>query len=494
MSSYLGVDIGEKRIGVAVCDTMAAFPAPLVTLEANPNIASEFAEILKKQSVKAIVIGYPRNQNGEPTAQTARVEHIAKLLKIPVEIPVYWQDESLTSVKAEEELKHRKKPFSKGDVDALAATFILEDFIKTQLPTLKHQASNISPIASQPNPKVKKKPARKRKHHLLYAVIGIGLALVAVVVGTMLWYLQAISAKTSEQNFQVITVKPGTGTQLIASDLEQKGLIRSSTAFTIFVRLKHVNNLQAGSYRLSSNQSVADIVDVIANGKITTVNVLISPGLRLDQILTALEKDGYSKKDLDQALNNVRDHLLLKNLSKSTRLEGYLFPDTYKVGPDTSSEQLIRLMLDNFQNKITPQILEGIQKQGLTFEQSVILASIVQKEVSDPKVQRTVAQVFIKRLHEGTVLGSDVTYKYAAAQFGTEDTPMSSSPYNTRRYSGLPPTAISNFNISALQAVANPTATDYNFFVAGDDGTTYFSHTEQQHQEYIKKYCIKGCQ
>lgn len=493
MSSYLGVDIGEKRIGVSICDASAPFPAPLTTLEANPQLAQQFADILNKNRVEAVVIGYPRNQKGEPTAQTERVEHIAKLLNIPEGTSVYWQDESLTSVKAEEELKHRKKHYSKGDIDALAATFILEDFIKTQLPNLNQNHSK--PEEKPAHKKPVKKTKKPHKFRPITVIITSVFALTsAVIIGCILWYSQAISAKTTEHNYQVVTVTPGSGTQMIASNLEQKGLIRSSSAFTLYVRLKNINNLQAGSYRLSSSQSVKEIVDIISSGKITTVNVLISPGLRLDQILGALEKDGYSKKDLENALLKVRDHKLLSNLPNDARLEGYLFPDTYKVDPDTSAEQLIRLMLDNFNSKLTDNIMSGIQKQGLNIDQAVILASIVQKEVADPKVQKMVAQVFLKRLHEGVVLGSDVTYKYAAAQFGTEDLPSSTSPYNTRKYSGLPPTAISNFNITALEAVANPTPTDYNFFVAGDDGTTYFSHTAQQHEDYIQKYCKIGCQ
>lgn len=112
----LAIDIGDKRIGIATADVAAPFPAPLTTLEASPSLADDFATILQQQQVERIVIGLPRNQKGERTKQTDRVEHIAKLLKIPREIPVHWQDESLTSVKAEAELEkeksHTKKPIS----------------------------------------------------------------------------------------------------------------------------------------------------------------------------------------------------------------------------------------------------------------------------------------------------------------------------------------------------------------------------------------------
>ena len=500
MASYVGLDIGEKRIGVAICDVSAPFPAPLMTLEANPDLAGEFAQVIKKHAVQAVVVGLPRNQSGERTAQTDRVEKIVQLLQIPETVPVYFQDESLTSVKAEDELNRRKKPFSKGDIDALAATYILNDFVQTQLPSIKHQqtveptGNQKAPSTHKPSDKKGKNPKQKSLRKKLFTLLGLITVLaICAAIGIIGWYQMALGPRTSEDVYHVITVKSGSSTQDIAENLEQKNVIKSAKAFSIYIRLNSVANLQAGTYRLSSKQSVAQITDVLASGKVTTVNVLISPGQRIDQITAALVKDGYSRSEIDAALLAVRDHPLLANVSENARLEGYLFPDTYKIDPTTSAEDLLRLMLDTFQKKITPDVRAGIKAQGLTVDQAIILASIVQKEVADPEVQRTVAQVFIKRLSEGVVLGSDVTYKYAAAQFGTIDSPASNSPYNTRRFGGLPPTAIANFNFSALKAVASPTATDYNFFVAGDDGTTYFSRTEAEHEAYADKYCTKEC-
>lgn len=496
MSSYLGIDVGEKRIGIAVCDTSAPFPSPLTTLEASESLTEEFLTLLKKHSVSAVVIGLPRNQNGERTAQTDRVEKIAQLLNIPSDITVYWQDESLTSVKAEHELESKKKPYKKADIDSLAATYILEDFISSgQLigQPIESQADKLPSHASKQ--KVSKKPKKKPKKHtflkIFITLVGATIIMSLSLVG---WYLSATSAKSSSENYKIITIKTGSGTQVIADDLHEAGIIKSSRGFTAYIRLNSIDNLQAGSYRLSSNQSVSQIAEIISKGKVTSVNVLISPGLRLDEILAALEKGGYEKSDLDMALKNVRDHKILKGLDKNARLEGYLFPDTYKIDPSTSAETLIRLMLDNFYSKLTPELMQGIKAQGISFHQAVILASIVQKEEPNPETQKTVAQVFLKRLSEGSPLGADPTFKYAAKQFGDENSPASNSPFNTRKIVGLPPTAIANFNLSALEAVANPTATNYSYFVHGDDGKAYFSETLQQHQEKTKLYCTKLCQ
>lgn len=485
--NLLALDIGEKRIGVAIADMEVPFPAPLVTLEASEHLATEFKALLRKNQVKAVVIGLPRNQKGERTAQTDRVEHIAKLLKVPDEVPTYWQDESLTSVKAEEELNKRKKPFAKAAVDSLAATYILEDFIRTQ-------ASGQLPLQSSDVHATKLKKTHFNKRKWFLRVVLLLLATVLLIVSSAAaWYIKAISPRTKDDIYSVISVKSGSGTRAIASELQQKKVIRSADAFALYAKLSGTNNLQVGEYRLSSKQSVKSIVETIAGGKVTNVNVLISPGLRLDQIVDALIKDGFTEADVNVALVSVRDHSLLKNLPATIRLEGYLFPDTYKIGPSTTAEELIRLMLNNFQEKITPETLAKLSAQDLTLEQAIILASIVQKEVRDVHVQPTVAQVFIKRYQQGTMLGSDVTYMYIGGLTGKTVDPGLNSPYNTRRFAGLPPTPISNFNISALNAVANPSKTDYLFFVAGDDGQTYFSKTVEEHEALVKKYCTKLC-
>ncbi|MFO0971280.1 MAG: endolytic transglycosylase MltG [Candidatus Saccharimonadales bacterium] len=313
------------------------------------------------------------------------------------------------------------------------------------------------------------------------------------IIAVTFWYTQSIKARTGGDTFTLVNIQSGSGTRQIALQLEQQKVIKSARAFAWYVRLNGIASLQAGEYRLSSKQSVADIATTLSDGKVTTVNVLIPPGQRLDQIIKILEKEGYKEADIEEALQNVRDHPLLRGLPAGAKLEGYLFPETYSIEPSTTAEQLIRTMLDTFEKRITTETRSGIAAQGLTLQQAIILASIIQKEVPDAEVQRTVAQVFLSRLRQGMVLGSDVTYMYAAAMSGEAATPALDSPYNTRRIQGLPPTAISNFNFSALQAVANPTKTDYLYFVAGDDGVTHFSRTLAEHEALVQKYCKKLC-
>lgn len=129
-SSVIALDVGEKRIGVARAGIMTLLPQPFTTLTNSRQIADDIARLLQEQHAVALVIGLPRGLQGQETAQTRSVEAFGHNLTQHLPIPVYWQDEAVTSRQAEAELKARGKPYAKGDIDALAATYILEDFLR----------------------------------------------------------------------------------------------------------------------------------------------------------------------------------------------------------------------------------------------------------------------------------------------------------------------------------------------------------------------------
>lgn len=128
---YLGLDVGTKRIGVAVGDSIARIAQPLATINVGENEAGQIQTYCKDLEVNDVVIGRPRNQAGDTTDQTRLVEQFVVSALAQGDYQVHWQDESVTSVIAEERLKARKKPFSKQDIDAEAAAIILQDFLET---------------------------------------------------------------------------------------------------------------------------------------------------------------------------------------------------------------------------------------------------------------------------------------------------------------------------------------------------------------------------
>ncbi len=126
----LGLDVGERRIGIAVGDSIVRLASPLTTLDVDGLEIVRLQRLMCEYEATKLVVGLPRNMSGEPTAQTDYVKQFAVRRLAAFELPVQYQDESLTSVKAEQELQARKKPFAKGDVDSLAATYILQDYME----------------------------------------------------------------------------------------------------------------------------------------------------------------------------------------------------------------------------------------------------------------------------------------------------------------------------------------------------------------------------
>jgi putative Holliday junction resolvase len=130
LNVILALDVGDRRIGVATANSVARIASPLTTLLRNDQTPADIARLIQREGVTALVVGLPRNLSGSHTPQTVAVEQFAATLQNVITVPLYWQDEALTSRKAEAELEARGKPYQKGDIDALSATYILEDFLR----------------------------------------------------------------------------------------------------------------------------------------------------------------------------------------------------------------------------------------------------------------------------------------------------------------------------------------------------------------------------
>ncbi len=127
----LALDVGEKRIGVALASKIARLAAPLLTIDNSDSVLEDIARLIAKENVSQVVVGLPRSLNSQDTAQTIYVRNFVEKLEKALEVKVILQDEALTSHKAESELRARGSNYSKGDIDALAATYILEDYLVT---------------------------------------------------------------------------------------------------------------------------------------------------------------------------------------------------------------------------------------------------------------------------------------------------------------------------------------------------------------------------
>jgi len=353
------------------------------------------------------------------------------------------------------------------------------------------------PVSTPPPLKpTKKKPKRSRLHvSLLVAAIVAGCLFIASVCAVG-WYAWATGPRSNNAEKHRVVIQPGETATTIGKKLYNQQLIRSSHAFDLYTQLSGTRSkLQAGGYLLSANQSVSSIVEHLVIGKTDEFDITILPGQSLKKLREQFKKDGFSDSEIDEAFNAKYQHPLLATRPEGATLEGYIYPETYRMNADQSLQDLLKRSFDEMYKLLEEKnYLAAFSSRNLTIHQALTLGSIIQMEEPDAADQRQVAQVMYKRLGIGMMLGSDVTFVYAAELTGVEPSVSIDSPYNTRKYAGLPPGPIATMNASALDAVANPAPGEYLFFVAGDDGITRFSMTEQEHQANVDAHCKQLCQ
>lgn len=342
---------------------------------------------------------------------------------------------------------------------------------------------------------------KSKKNAIPRRIVILLAALVVLLIGGMFvvrtQYTDRLKPVSSNQTTQIFEIKSGASVKAIAAELESKHLIRSAWALELYVHSKDLGGkFQAGTYALSPSQGTRSIVTILTKGKVATRLVTILPGRRLDQVRADLINNGFTPEDVDKALDPAQyadlPAVSYKPLSINS-LEGLLWPDSYQKDASTSASVIIRESLIAMGQHLTPDIQQAFAAQNLTTYQGLILTSIVTQEVNKASDQAQAAQVFLTRLKQGMMLGSDVTAFYGSEIAGKGQDVTYDSPYNTRLRAGLPPTPISTITANALNAMAHPASTDWLFFVAGDDGTTYFSHTQAEHDELTQKYCHKLC-
>lgn len=333
---------------------------------------------------------------------------------------------------------------------------------------------------------------RWMRRHNWSLIASVALFVSVISLGVNYLYNVELRPVSKAQVTQIFTVKSGSSVRLIAYNLEKQHLIRNAWALEFYAYSKQ---LQAGTYALSPSQGTIDIVNTMTKGKVATKLVTILPGRRIDQVRADLINSGFTPASVDAALipNQYQDlPVLAYKPTDVNTLEGLLWPESFQKNAETDPAVIIRESLVEMGRHITPEVKAAFAAEGLTTYQGLTLASIIVQEVSKPTDQTQAAQVFLSRLKIGMLLGSDVTANYGAITAGKSPSLTYDSPYNTLIHVGLPPTPISTVTANGLEAATHPAATSWLYFVAGDNGTTYFSTNLQDHQAYIKQYC-KSC-
>ena len=315
----------------------------------------------------------------------------------------------------------------------------------------------------------------------------------------------------------VVEIPKGSGASAIAKILYEAGgegepgLIKNKAVFKVYVDFMNKSSgLKAGTYILSRNMSISDIVNIICTGNPprNTVKFTISEGMTVEAIAAKLVDKGILKSE-DRFLEMCRtgadftnSHWFVKQLVEEGRpdrvymLEGYLFPDTYEVYEDATEEEVITKMLDRFNEIYSRKYIERAEELDLTMDQVVILASIIEKEAKAFDFNK-VSAVFFTRLERDMPLYSDATLGYIlktnAIEFSQEELDID-SPYNTYKYSGFPAGPISNPGQAAIEAALYPNEQymeeGYIFFCLMDPstGALVFAKTAEEHAANVAKY------
>ena len=387
-------------------------------------------------------------------------------------------------------------------------------------------APDTLPVPIEPAPEVSETldtaalpPKKSKRKVILWSLLSGVLALLLLAGGAIVWYLHALTpVDRGDESHVRLSVKSGTGPAQIGQLLHEKKLIRSPLAFDLYIRINGVRHkLQAGAYSLSPSESTPDIVGHLTSGRTDMMTITFYPGATLtDQtdtpedkktdVTSVLLRAGYTKEEIEAALaksytsRGVPSDALFEGKPAGANLEGYIYGETYAFSSDATVEDILSHTFDVYYQKIQAQnIIEPLKQRGFSLYQGIILASIVQREVSAANAneasddQRQVARVFYNRLAMNMPLGSDVTAYYGADLLGEPRTVEVESPYNTRKYPGLTPGPIAVPSVGALAAVANPADNDYIYFLSGDDDVTYFARTDDEHQANIRNHCHVKC-
>ncbi len=337
---------------------------------------------------------------------------------------------------------------------------------------------------------------RQWPKRLLYTTLVLLALLVAGVIIVRHMYDTNLGPVSNSTEQKVVTVASNETVSAIASDLKKQGLIRQVWAFERYVRNTSLGTrLQAGTYQFSPSQSAPQIARAMADGKVAVDLITILPGARLSQIQNAFVKAKFDPGAVAAALEPAQYAAspALADKPAAASLEGFLYPDSYQKNASTDPRVIVQKSLAEMADKLTPDLRAAYAREGLSVYQAVTLASILEQEVSKSTDRAQASQVFQKRLSIDMPLGSDVTAFYGAIQAGQKPSTTFDTPYNTLLHKGLPPGPISNVSESSLIAVARPATTDWLYFVAGDDGNTYFSKTLEEHESLTRQYCHKLC-
>jgi UPF0755 protein len=294
---------------------------------------------------------------------------------------------------------------------------------------------------------------------------------------------------------RLVTIRHGQRTSTIIRHLQQEGILRDEYVPLLYVKIaRGGDSLKAGVYEFDKPMSAIDVIEKIVRGDVIQKVVTLREGLDRFQVGRIFAAEGFGT--VAEWNTITADPEPVKDIAPLAQtLEGYLFPDTYKLNPGTPPRAIVKSMVQNFRTHFGGEM--AYITTGLDLHQTVTLASIVESEARLPQERPLVASVYLNRLRRHMLLGSDPTVIYAMKLAGVwagnihKDNLQMNSPYNTYRFPGLPPGPIANPGLASLRAAAAPAPTNFLYFVAKHDGSHAFSTNLEEHNRNVQIYQVQ---
>jgi UPF0755 protein len=323
------------------------------------------------------------------------------------------------------------------------------------------------------------------------------LVLIAALAGAGVFVL-ARRLNTEYRGFQAaevfVDIPAGSSVASIADRLAAAGVVPDPLTFRIAARVSgEERRLQAGEYRFAAPATPFDVVDRIARGDVHTQPITFPEGLTAREMAQIFGRSGLGAADeFERAAGNAA---LAATFDPGARtLEGYLFPDTYRVARTAGAAAVVAGMVERFDRTFDAGMRADAEARGMSVRDAVTLASLIEKETSKPEERPIVSAVYHNRLRIGMPLQCDPTVIYALMLAGRwngnirRDDLQLDSPYNTYRYPGLPPGPIASPGQPALDAALNPADVRYLYFVSRNDGSHVFATTLAEHNRNVDQY------
>jgi len=314
------------------------------------------------------------------------------------------------------------------------------------------------------------------------------LAVTAIAIGFIVVLRQAGPPRLAPA---IVTVEEGERFADIAADLSRQGVLRHPLPLVVWARLTRQDRaIHWGEYLITTPLSPLELLRRLSGPPDPLHTVTIPEGFSVRQIVRLLAASGFGSEESFTCVLDDPEFLAAENLPPSGA-EGYLFPDTYAFPLATPQERMLRAMVKRFREAFDAKLARRALALGLSEQQVVTLASLVEEETGRPEERRVIAAVFMNRLRRGMPLQSDPTVLYGRLDDDRKITRADlarPTPYNTYTIPGLPPAPIANPGRASLEAAVDPAPVDFLYFVARGDGTHEFSATLAAHNTAVARY------